>query len=60
MVFRKQLEKAVNTFLATELTAFLDYKKYNLIGFNSGNSPNGSYSRTLHTEFGDLNIQIPT
>lgn len=29
------------------------------IGFNSGNSRNGSYSSTLHTEYVDLNIQIP-
>lgn len=58
-VFRTHLETAVNTLLATELTAFLDYEKYDRIGFNSGNSRNGSYSRMLHTEFGDLNIQIP-
>lgn len=58
-VFRSHLETAVNTLLATELTAFLDYEKYDRIGFNSGNSRNGSYSRTLHTEYGDLNIQIP-
>lgn len=58
-VFRTHLETAVNTLLATELTVFLDYEKYDRIGFNSGNSRNGSYSRMLHTEFGDLNIQIP-
>ncbi len=58
-VFRSHLEKAVNTLLTTELTAFLDYEKYDRIGFNSGNSRNGSYGRTLHTEYGDLNIQIP-
>lgn len=58
-VFRTHLEAAVNTLLATELTVFLDYEKYDRIGFNSGNSRNGSYSRTLHTEYGDLNIQIP-
>lgn len=58
-VFRTHLETAVNTLLTTELTSFLDYEKYDRIGFNSGNSRNGSYSRKLHTEFGDLNIQIP-
>lgn len=57
-VFRTHLETAVNTLLATELTAFLDYEKYDWIGINSGNSRNGSYSRTLHTEYGDLTIQI--
>ena len=58
-VFRSHLETAVNTLLATELTAFLDYEKYDRIGFNSGNSRNGSYDRTLHTEYGDLLVTIP-
>ena len=58
-VFRVHLETAVNTLLATELTAFLDYEKYDRMGFNSGNSRNGAYSRTLHTEYGDLQIAIP-
>lgn len=58
-IFRIHLENAINLLLTTELTAFLDYEKYDRIGFNSGNSRNGSYSRTLHTEFGDLQINIP-
>lgn len=58
-VFRSHLETAVNSLLTMELTAFLDYEKYDRIGFNSGNSRNGSYIRTLHTEYGDLNISIP-
>lgn len=58
-VFRLHLEAAVNTLLKTELTAFLDYEKYDRIGFNSGNSRNGAYSRTLHTEYGDLEVSIP-
>lgn len=58
-IFRTHLEKAINSLLATELTVFLEYEKYDRDGFNSGNSRNGSYSRTLHTEYGDLTIQIP-
>lgn len=58
-VFRVHLEKAMNFLLETELTAFLDYEKYDRAGFNSGNSRNGYYSRTLHTEYGDLQLQIP-
>ncbi len=38
--FRSHLD-AVNTLLASELTAFLDYKKYDRIGFNTGNPRNG-------------------
>ncbi|MED4130752.1 IS256 family transposase [Shouchella miscanthi] len=58
-VFRSHLEAAINTLLATELTAFLDYEKYDRVGFGSGNSRNGTYARTLHTEFGDLQLTIP-
>ncbi len=58
-VFRQHLETAVNTLLKTELTAFLDYEKYDRMGFNTGNSRNGAYSRTLHTEYGDLEVTIP-
>ncbi|WP_361920474.1 transposase, partial [Streptomyces sp. NPDC046876] len=44
-VFRKHLETAVNTLLKTELMAFLDYEKYDRIGFNSGNSRNGEFDQ---------------
>ncbi|MCC3381647.1 transposase, partial [Paenibacillus farraposensis] len=58
-VFRDHLEKAMNHLLQTELTAFLDYEKYDRAGVNSGNSRNGAYSRTIHTEYGDLCLSIP-
>jgi len=58
-VFRQHLELAMNRLLETELTSFLDYEKYDRIGVNTGNSRNGSYTRTLHTEYGDLQLQIP-
>ncbi|MDZ7543383.1 IS256 family transposase, partial [Clostridium perfringens] len=58
-VFREHLESAMNRLLETELTAFLDYEKYDRIGVNSGNSRNGGYTRTLHTEYGDLKLSIP-
>ncbi|WP_432694422.1 hypothetical protein ACRBU7_27340 (plasmid) [Priestia aryabhattai] len=32
-IFRSHLENAVNTLLASELTAFLDYEKYDRIEF---------------------------
>jgi len=45
--------------LQAELTAFLDYEKYDRAGFNSGNSRNGNYSRSFRTEYGELNLVIP-
>ena len=52
-LFRVHLEKAVNTLLKTELTAFLDYEKYDRIGFNTGNSRNGSQDRVWGTSSPD-------
>lgn len=57
--FRSHLELAVNTLLRTELTVFLDYEKYERIGFHSGNSRNGTYDRKVKTEYGELKLQIP-
>lgn len=58
-IFRSDLEFAINTLLKSELTEFLDYEKYDRVGFNSGNSRNGYYERKLETEYGTLNISIP-
>ena len=58
-LFRRHLELAINTLLQAELTAFLDYEEYDRIGFNSGNSRNGNYSRSFKTEYGELNLVIP-
>ncbi|MGC3767907.1 MULTISPECIES: IS256 family transposase [Enterococcus] len=58
-LFRRHLELAINTLLQAELTAFLDYEKYDRTGFNSGNSRNGNYSRSFRTEYGELNLVIP-
>ncbi|EFF31510.1 transposase [Enterococcus faecium E1039] len=52
-LFRDYLERAINSLLQAELTAFLDYEKYDRIGFNTGNSRNGSYDRTVKTEYGE-------
>lgn len=58
-LFCSHLELAVNTLLRTELTAFLGYEKYDRIGLHSGNSRNGTYDRTVKTEYGELHLEIP-
>ena len=57
-IFRYHVECAVNQLLQYELREFLDYDKYDRKGFNSGNSRNGYYERTLKTEYGDLSLKI--
>ena len=58
-VMRIELEKAVNELLQLELTSYLDYEKYDPIGYNTGNSRNGTYSRQLKTRFGEISVEIP-
>lgn len=58
-VFRSFLEEAMNNLLKTELTAFLGYEKNSADGYNTGNSRNGYYSRTLDTKFGTIHLNIP-
>lgn len=58
-IFRQELEQALNELLKTELTVFLDYEPYDPIGYNSGNSRNGYYQRTLATKYGDVHLSIP-
>ena len=58
-VFRQQIEDAVNNILEAEITAFLNYEKYDVSGYNSGDSRNGGYERIIHSRFGDLHIRIP-
>lgn len=57
--FRVELENAINHLLETELTVFLDYEKHDPIGYNSGDSRNGSYKRSIDSKYGALNIKMP-
>lgn len=56
---RSEIERVVNLLLQTELSEFLNYEKYDYSGYNSGNSRNGYYSRTIHTEYGDIDVLVP-
>ena len=58
-LFRNELETMLNTLLLAELTEFISYDKYDVSGYNTGNSRNGYYERSLHTIFGNITIKIP-
>lgn len=49
----------LNTLLLAELTEFLSYDKYYVSDYNTGNSQNGYYERSLHTIFSNITIKIP-
>ena len=61
-LLRNELETMLNTLLLaelTELTEFLSYDKYDVSGYNTGNSRNGYYERSLHTIFDNIIVKIP-
>ena len=58
-VLRMEVQRILNMLLQMELSAFLDYEKYDPKGYNSGNSRNGYYKRTIDTIFGSIELSIP-
>ena len=57
-LFRNELETMFSTLLLAELTEFLSYDKYNVCGYNTGNSQNGYYECSLYTIFSNITIKI--
>jgi putative transposase len=56
----KQLTKALlERAMGAELTYHLGYEKHDPEGYNSGNSRNGSTSKTIQGEFGSLEVETP-
>jgi putative transposase len=55
-----QVTKAVlERALAEELTDHLGYDKHDQAGWGSGNSRNGTTPKTVHTEIGTLDLEVP-
>lgn len=58
--FEDLYKQGIQQFLQAELDAHLGYEKHNPDGYNSGNSRNGSFSKTIKSEtFGDIVLKIP-
>ena len=56
----KQLTKSIlERALESELTHELGYEKHSPAGRNGGNSRNGRSSKTLKTDYGELDISVP-
>lgn len=53
------LQEALNALLIEELTSYLGYEPYDTTGYNTGNSRNGYYDRTIASSVGELHIKIP-
>jgi putative transposase len=57
-LIRRELENTINLLLKWDLTVFLDYEKHDPVGYNSGNSRNGTYNRKLNTCFDEITVDV--
>ena len=56
-MIRDNIEEAINELLKSELTAVLQYERYER--FDSTNYRNGYYTRDFNTSYGVLHLNIP-
>lgn len=60
LFFSDLFKQGIEQMLEAERDEFLGYEKYSPQGYNSGNSRNGSYSKTVKTDsLGDVVLNIP-
>jgi transposase-like protein len=58
--FESLYKQGIEQLLQAELDERLGYEKYKIEGYNSGNSRNGSFEKTIKSEtFGDMILNIP-
>ena len=58
--FESLYKQGIEQLLQGELDAHLGYEKHQKAGYNSGNSRNGSFDKTIKSEtFGDMVLKIP-
>lgn len=53
------VRQVLQTGLEVELADHLGYESYDPVGRGSGNSRNGSYPKTLKTEIGEVELDVP-
>ena len=58
-ILKDLTRRLIEEILRGELDHQLGYNKHNVDGYNSGNSRNGTYEKTIKTESGQINIEIP-
>lgn len=58
-IIRVEIEKAVNELLQQEMSALLEYDKYDFSGYGTENSRNGQYERCINTRFGAITVIMP-
>lgn len=56
---KKLIKSAVEQMLQCEMTEHLGYEKHDPEGRHSGNSRNGNSSKSLKSDFGKIEIEVP-
>ena len=52
-------KRVLESMLESELTEHVGYERYDPVGHNSGNSRNGSRTKTVFTEVGPIDVEVP-
>jgi len=58
-LLKELTKKVVERVLEAELTEHLGYEKHDVVGRGSGNNCNGKGHKTVHTESGSIDIEVP-
>jgi putative transposase len=58
-IFARLFGDTLEALLEAELTGHLGYEPYEASGRNSGNSRNGSYSKTVRSSGGEIEVEVP-
>lgn len=58
-LIQRLIGSMVEKMLEKELEGHLGYSKYSPQGYHSGNSRNGKSSKTVHSNYGDIDIYVP-
>lgn len=58
-IFARLFAKTLEQMLEAEMTEHLGYEPYEAKGRKSGNSRNGSYTRSVRTSRGEVEVEVP-
>lgn len=58
-VVKRMVKEMTEQLLDVEMTDHVGYEKYDISGRNSGNSRNGTFEKTVKSDFGSIPLAIP-
>lgn len=58
-LIKRFVKSVMESALSAELTTHLGYEKHDTVGYNTGNSRNGTSPKTIKGEFGEVDVEVP-